>query len=338
MKIVEITGKKKLALANKPRPIAVGEFVVIKIIVAPMCTEYKYYLAGDMHRPFGHEAAGEVVEVAQPGKLKVGDRVVGMPRYACGKCNLCLAGDFIYCQNRLNVSEIIGSNTGIDTYAQYYVKQDWLLAPIPEGISYEHGSMACCGLGPTLGAMELMNVNAFDTILITGLGPVGLGGVINAVYRAARVIAVDINPFRTNLAIEIGAEAVIDPRDPDALKQIMSLTNGIGVDKAIDCSGVPSAQRLMIDATRRKGQASFIGEGGELNINVSKDMLRKGLTLHGVWHYNLGTTPKVFEVIEKSPGLIDKVITHKFPLEQIQEAFEMQLTGKCGKVLLYPWE
>jgi L-iditol 2-dehydrogenase len=198
--------------------------------------------------------------------------------------------------------------------------------------------MACCGLGPTFGAMQLMQVDAFDTVLITGLGPVGLGAVVNAVYRSARIIGVEGHPYRAALAGELGAEIVIDPTDDQALDRILSLTGGLGIDKGIDCSGVPAGQRLQIDAARRKGHAAFVGEGGDLTIAVSRDMIRKGLTLHGAWHYNVGDVPRLMQVIRDSGELLDKQITHTFPMSHVQEAFELQLTGECGKVLLYPWE
>ncbi|HMN60123.1 MAG TPA: hypothetical protein PJ988_07150, partial [Anaerolinea sp.] len=101
--------------------------------------------------------------------------------------------------------------TGTAAYAQYLIKPDWLLLPIPEDISTEHAAMACCGLGPTFGAMQRLAVEAFDTLLICGLGPVGLGGVINAVRRGARVIGVESNPYRAQLALQLGAEIVLDP-------------------------------------------------------------------------------------------------------------------------------
>lgn len=338
MKVAAILGERKAGLAEKPDPKPKDEFVLVKIHVAPMCTEYHAFKAGRESSSLGHEAAGEVVEVSQAGKVKVGDRVVVMPQYPCGKCPLCLAGDYIHCQHNLNVEEVTGNTTGTATYAQYVLKQDWLLVPIPDDVSYEHAGMACCGLGPTFGATQLMNVGAFDTVLITGMGPVGLGGVINCVKRGARVIAVEMHPYRANLAKELGAETVIDPRDENALEQIMDLMDGVGVDKAIDCSASASAVRLLIDAARRKGHVSFVGGVGDVTIHGRRDMLAKGLTLHGAWHYNLADTPVVMEVIKNSSALLDKFITHTFPMSRVQEAWELQVTGNCGKVVLYPWQ
>ncbi|MFC1718645.1 zinc-binding dehydrogenase [Candidatus Poribacteria bacterium] len=338
MKVAAMLGEGKGGLVEKPDPKAKGEFVVVKIHVTPMCTEYHGFKRGSKSDNLGHEAAGEVVEVAQPGKVEVGDRVVVMPQYPCGKCPLCLAGEYIHCQHNLNVEEVTGNVSATATYAQYMVKQDWLLVPIPDDISYEHASMACCGLGPTFNATQLMNVNSFDTVLITGMGPVGLGGVINCVHRGARVIAVEMHPYRANLAKELGAEVAIDPSDEDALDQIMDLTDGVGVDKAIDCSASAEGARLLIDAARRKGHVSFVGAVGELTVRPSRDMVGKGLTLHGAWHFNLGDSPRIMEVVKNEPDLLNKLITHTFPMSKVQEAWELQVTGNCGKVVLYPWE
>ena len=337
MQIVRIAGERRAELVEVPDPRARDHWAVVKIHVAPMCTEYKAFRAGSVQQAIGHEAAGEVVEVAQPCRVKEGDRVVVMPQSPCGVCPLCGRGEYIHCQAELDVVEATGCRDAWGTYAQYIVKQDWQLVPIPEGVSYEHASMACCGLGPTFGAMKLMAVDAFDTVLITGLGPVGLGGVINAVYRGARVLGVEGNAYRAALARELGAEAVLDPASPSVLDQVRGLTAGIGTDKGVDCSGVPSAQRLQIDAARRKGQVSFVGEGGDLGIKVSQDMIRKGLTLRGAWHWDLADAPRLMQVIRECGDALDRDITHTFPMSRVQEAFELQLTGQCGKVLLHPW-
>jgi L-iditol 2-dehydrogenase len=131
---------------------------------------------------------------------------------------------------------------------------------------------------------------------------------------------------------------VINPDDKDALQQIMNLTDGLGADKAIDCSGVSERMRLLIDAVRRKGQIAFVGEAGDLTIKVSDDMIRKGLTLHGAWHYNLADTPRIMRIIADSGDKLDKLITHTFGMSKVADAFGLQLTGQCGKVVLHPWD
>jgi len=338
MKKAVILGERKAGLVEVPDPQPKEDWALVKIYAAPMCTEYKAFVPGYPLQFLGHEAAGEVVAVAQPCRVEVGDRVVVMPQYPCGKCRLCVAGDFIHCQHSYDVEAFLGTREGTATYAQYLVKPSWLLPKIPDGVSYELGSMACCGLGPTFGACDTMGVDRFDTVLITGLGAVGLGGVVNTKFRGARVIGVESIPYRVERAKMLGADVVIDPRSEDALQQVMDLTDGRGVDKAIDCSGVVAAERFCVDATRRKGQVTFVGEcGQDLKIKISPDMIRKGLTLRGSWHYNLSLFPEIMKVIQESP-VVDKLISHVMPMSQIQEAFELSVSHQCAKIVLKPWE
>jgi threonine dehydrogenase-like Zn-dependent dehydrogenase len=336
MKKVVITGKQQAQVIDTSEPKAKDNWVVVKVHAAPMCTEYKAWMNGQPTEFLGHEAAGEVVEVAQPGKVKVGDRVVVMPVYACGTCALCIAGDYIHCEHTLDVQAFTGVHEGSATYAQYLVKPDWMLPAIPDGVTYERASLACCALGPSFGAFDTMNLNAFETVLITGLGPVGMGGVVNARYRGARVIAVESFTWRAERARQMGA-TVLDPRDPTTPATIKEMTDGVGVDCAIDCSGNVRAHRLCIDATRRKGMFAFVGEcNEELAIRPSNDMIRKGLTIFGAWHYNLNLFPQIMQVIQHSP-LLDLLVSHVMSMQDVEQAFEIQQRGEAAKVILKPW-
>ena len=148
---------------------------------------------------FGHEAVGEVVEVANPGQVRGGRPRGGHVVARMRRLPMCEIGEIAHCRN---------PDTGNrrPRYAQYTLQKDWLCSPIPDGVSYKQASAGLCGMGPSFEAMDLMRLDSFDTVLITGLGPVGLGGVINASYRGARIIAVESIPYRANLAKELGAE------------------------------------------------------------------------------------------------------------------------------------
>jgi L-iditol 2-dehydrogenase len=334
MKVAAVTGRQLCALVEKPMPTVREDFALVRNTVVPMCTEYHGYAEGWTGDCLGHEAAGEVAEVSQPGKVKVGDRVVVMPQYPCGKCDLCAEGDYLHCERCVDPTALCGSACGTATYAQYTIKQDWLLIPIPDDISTEHASMACCGLGPTFNAMHRMAVDSFDTVAVVGLGPVGLGGIVNAVHRGARVLAIDSYEYRRNLALELGAVAAFNPYDPDLLEQVKAAAGPRGVDKSVDCTGVPAAQEMAIGLTRRRGQMAFVGWGGHVELG---NMCPGGLTLHGVWHWNLTQTPRMLRLIREVRSQLDLLITHRFPMSRVGEAWELQMTGACGKVLLDPW-
>lgn len=338
MKKAVILGERKAGLVEVPDPQPKEDWALVKVHASAMCTEYKAFLAGRKREFIGHEGAGEVVAAAQPGRVKVGDHVVILPQYPDGTCPLCTAGDYIYCENNYDFADFAGSSEGSGTFAQYVLKPSSSLPRIPDGVSYEQATMAIDGIGATFGAFKAIGVSAFDTVLITGLGPVGLGGVVNARYRGARVIGVESVPWRVERAEHMGAEVVLDPRDADILAKIRALTGGRGVDCAVDCSGSVAAERLCIDAARRRGRVAFVGEcSDELAVRVSPDMIRKGLTLVGSWLYNRGDYPLVMKVIKESP-LIDLLISHVMPMSRIQEAFELQASGRCAKVVLRPWE
>ncbi|MFB6135361.1 MAG: zinc-binding dehydrogenase [Halobacteriaceae archaeon] len=335
MEKVEVAGERTAEVVSVPEPEPVADWVEVRVEAAPMCTEYHAWEAG-RDGLMGHEAAGEVAEVAQPCDVAVGDRVVVMPQYPCGTCRLCRRGDYIHCEHGRDYEAFTGQAVGDETMAQYVLKPDWLLVPIPDGVSYAHAGMACCGLGPTYGACERMDVSGADTVLVSGAGPVGLGGVVNATHRGARVLVSEPDAFRADLARDLGADAVVDPRE-DGAAELEALTDGAGVDKAIECTGVPAAQRFALDALRRRGELTFVGEGGDLEVNVSDDLLRKGIDLHGQWHYNRGLAGEVMDVVEANGEKLDALITHEFPLEEVETAFELQSERRTGKVVLRPW-
>lgn len=338
MKKAIIQGTRQAALVEVPEPKPVQNWALVKVTVTPMCTEYKMFTAGITAENLGHEAVGVVVDTAQPGKVKAGDRVVVMPQYPCGLCAHCVAGDYIYCENCIDFTSFTGSSQGSATYAQYLLKPDWLLAGIPEDMTDELASLSLCALGPSFGAFDRMGLTALDKLLITGAGPVGLGAVVNAAFLGARVVVLESNPYRVERAYHLGAELVVDPQNPDARQVVRHWAGEEGVDKALDCSGVVAAQRFCIDAVRRRGQVAFIGEcGDDLPIKVSPDMIRKGLTIHGSWHYNLALYPKILQVIQRSSVVCD-LISHVYPMSQVQEAFELSASQQNAKILLRPWE
>ncbi|WP_328610671.1 zinc-binding dehydrogenase [Amycolatopsis sp. NBC_00345] len=343
MKTVQIDGARACSLIDRPLPSIDRDYALLKVLVAPMCNEYLAYQDGiylERNRPdaLGHEMAGEVAEAPPGSRVRAGDRVVALCGYPCGRCVPCLAGYYAHCAGTDDPRAVCGSESGECGFAQYAVKPDWMLIPIPDDVSYEHASMACCGLGPTFGAMERMDVTAGRTILITGLGAVGLGGVINAKFRGATVIGVARSPFRAALARKLGCDFVLDPSAGDVRARIAEITGGQGADGAIECSGQAAYQRLALDSAGRLGTVTFLAESGEIPVHVDEHLVQKGVRVQGSLDINLRDAPRLMEMIPKVRGQLDDFITHRFPLSRIADAFELQLARECGKVVLYPWE
>jgi L-iditol 2-dehydrogenase len=333
MKAAAITEPGVVEIVDRPAPRASVDLVVVQILVAPMCTEFKSRQAGELTDALGHEAAGIVVDAGSSTRVAVGDRVVVMPGNACGTCRYCIAGEHIHCPFQRDVLAETRQAYGTSTYAEFILKPDWLLVPVPDEMSLVHASAACCLLGPSFNASTRMAVTASDTLLVAGCGPVGLGAIINGMSRNATVFALEVNPWRAALAEELGA-TVFDPTGADAEERIIDATGGWGVTASIETSGVRSKPALLARVSARRAGLSIVAWGLEVAL---PPLVPLGLDVHGVWHWKHQTDGyRMLETIRKSTGLIDKAITHRFSLDDVSEAMDVQDSGQCGKVLLFP--
>lgn len=342
MKTVKITGPRSCRLVDKAMPSIRRSYVLVKVHVAAMCNEYVAYqhlqfLERNRPDSLGHEIAGEVVAAPDSSSVPVGTRVVALCGFPCGRCRPCRRGYYAHCDRTEDPREVCGSESGECGFAQYAIKPDWMLVPIPDSLSYEHASMACCGLGPTFGAMQRMGVGPGSTVLVTGIGAVGLGGVVNAKHRGATVIAVGRSPYRARLAARLGCDVVLNPGEDDVVPAVRELTGGRGADFAIECSGQPDYQRFAVDGVGRLGTVAFLAEPGELRVRVDQDLVQRGVTLLGSLDINRHEAIRLLEVIKTEPGRLDTYITHRYPLGAVAEAFERQIRRECGKIVLYPW-
>lgn len=334
MKSAAITGPGVVEVLEQHQPTASGDLVVVQILVAPMCTEFKRRKAGDEELSLGHEAVGIVVDAGESRRVKVGDRVAVMPHYGCGTCFLCTSGDYMHCPNQRDVLAETGQDYGVASYAQYVLKPDWLLERIPDDISLMHGAMACCGFGPTFGALQRMNVSAADTLLVSGCGPVGLGAIVQGVTRNARVFAIETHPHRAGLARELGAERVFNPLTEDIPAAVREATGGRGADAGIETSGAPTAPRALALSLRPRGRASIVAWAGDIEL---PPLVPLGLDIYGIWHWNsLRSAHEMWETIRRAGPLIDRLITDVLPLDDVADAMNIQDTGACGKVMLLP--
>jgi L-iditol 2-dehydrogenase len=325
-----VLGDGKAWLEDAPDPTPEGEWVVAKVLASPICgSDMHGYRAPGAHAGGGHEGVGEIVAVDNARHVKVGDRVLLHPASGCGECWLCRRGDYIHCRH------MPPGSTG--HFAQFVRKQDWLCLPIPDDLDSDLASMMGCGLSPAYQAVTRLGVRAFDDLLITGLGPVGLGATALGAFLGARVIAVEPSAWRRQRAHELGAEVTLDPAAGETLEMIRELTRGEGVRVAIDASGRPEAERLCIDALRQMGKVAFIGENqDDIAYGPSRDGIRRGIEVIACWHQNLNSLPDLVAFLRRSP-VAGKLISHTFGFSQVDEAFAAFAGGEAAKVVLHPW-
>ena len=324
------TGRRKAWLVDLPVPQPQGHEVVVKLHASPICGSNMGAFTGDGEWVNdGHEGAGEVVAVAQSNLLKVGDRVALAPLNVCGRCADCLRGDIIFCKHRPPIH---------GNFAQFTRLADVLCTRIPDDLSYEHASLMGCALGPAHEAIKRLGLRPSDTVVISGLGPVGLGATALAAWHGAQVIALDPEPYRRDLAAKLGAARVADPTADGCRDMLMQTTEGQGVYRAIDCSGKPSSERMLIDLAAIRGIIAFVGENQDtIAVSPSRDMIRKGLTLIGCWHMNVLDAPQLIAFLRRCPAKADLLISHKFGFDRVQEAFDTFATRHTAKVILLPW-
>src|ERR1700710_1891043 len=206
-----------------------------------------------------------------------------------------------------------------------------MLVPLREELTFTAGAAIACGSGTAYGALRRMNTSGRETIAIFGQGPVGLAGTQVAKAMGARVIALDINPQRLERAKAFGADEVVNPGSNDPIAAIKELTGGKYADLTLDTSSNPEARLNAIRSTKVWGTMCFVGEGGDVHIDVSPHLLRRQLTLVASWTFsNIIQADCARFSVERGVD-VDKLFTHRWNIDQAGEAYQLfdkQVDGK----------
>ena len=256
-----------------------------------------------------------------------GQRVMDHHYSGCGVCAHCRVGWSQLCRAGITVYGV----TAHGGHADYLKVPARTLVPLPEELSFAEGAAVACGTGTAYGALRRMRIAGGDTLAVFGQGPVGLSATVLGAAMGARVIAVETSPERMKLAQEFGADAVIDASKEDAVQALKELTHDIGVDLALDCTGVTTARRAAVRAVKTWGTACYVGEGGDVTLEVSPDLLRRQVTLIGSWTFSAMGMQECAEFVAKKRIPLERIFSHRWRLEQAGEAyrlFDQQVSGK----------
>lgn len=333
MKGVVFTGGRTLELMAFPDPTPGPGEVVLEIKASGMCGSDLHHYRAPRKATLniaGHEPCGIVAAVGAgvpETQARIGDRVMDHHYNGCGVCKHCKEG---WSQLCLEGTTVYGS-TGHGAHAKYMKVPAHTLVKLPDALSFKTGAAIACGTGTAWGALKRLDLAGDETIAIFGQGPVGLSATQLAKAMGARVIALDISPERRDLATKFGADAVIDPKSNDVVQAIRDLTRGEGAHKTLDCSSNPEARASAVRSVRTWGTACFVGEGGEVTLNVSPDLLRRQVTLVGSWTFSKNGQADCAEFIADRKIDVDSLFTHEFTLDQAEDAyrlFDTQTTGK----------
>ena len=306
---------------------------IVKVDTTTICGTDLHILKGDVPavtegRILGHEGVGTITEVGSSvTSLKEGDRVIISCIKSCGHCANCKTGLYSHClgdEGKSGTGWVFGHL--IDGTQAEYVRVPYAensLHLLPEGVSDEQAVMLSDILptGFEIG-VQYGRVKPGDTVAVVGAGPVGLASIATAgLYGAATIIAVDLDANRLEKAREFGATDVVLSSDADWKERVLALTDGQGVDVAIEAVGIPATFGMCVDIVRPGGNVANVGVHGKpvelhvedlwiQNINISMGLV------------NANTTPMLLKLVAQNKVPAAKFATHHFRFDQFLEAYD----------------
>jgi alcohol dehydrogenase len=328
MKALVYEGPGNKTLADRPRPtLAAPTDALVRITKTTICGTDLHILKGDVPgcapgRILGHEGVGVVEQVGSGvARFKAGDRVIVSCISACGTCDPCRQGMGSHCTTG---GWVLG-NTIDGTQAEHVrvPHADSSLYAIPAGAD-EEALVMLSDVLPTGFECGVLNgrVEPGSTVAIVGAGPVGLATLLTAqLYSPSEVIVVDLDDHRLEVARALGATAVVDSRDGKAVDAVLRMTHGRGVDTAIEAVGIAATFAIC---------EGIVAAGGVL-ANVGVHGAKVDLHLERLWSHNVTITTRLVDAVTTSKLLKavvahrlepKRLITHRYPLARILEAYE----------------
>ena len=339
MKGVRVIGNRTVELHELPKQKPGYGQVLVKPKAVGICGSdlhpYRAEPRPDANRFVqGHELTGVVEEVG-PGveNMSESDRIVAYQAWGCGYCELCASGYANLCANR----KIIGK-------ADRYQKDcsaitEGMCLPLPDRMSFDDGIMLSCAGGTAWSALRKVKPSCDDTVVVFGLGPVGLMGVMWAKAMGAYVIGIEVIEERLKLGKELGANVIIDAKTENPVQRVMELTDGYGATVGFEGSGNKEAQGDILKATHWAARVVYVAVGPAGPV-IDPSVGRRGQlglrTVYGTFTYSIPDWYKMTRAIllhRLTPG---QVVTHRFQLEQAHEAYALADSGRCGKVV-FTW-
>jgi alcohol dehydrogenase len=325
-------GKKAWEVVPDPR-IQKPTDIIVEIQTTTICGTDLHILKGDVPavqdgRILGHEGVGTITEIgAAVTALAIGDRVIISCISACGHCDYCKQGVFSHClgdEGAPGIGWILGHL--IDGTQAEFVRVPYAetsVYKIPDGVSPQAGTLLSDILptGHEIG-VRYGTVKPGDVIAVIGAGPVGLAAITTAqLYGPSRIIALDIDPNRVEQARLFGATDSIVSTDADWKDQVLSLTDGLGVDVAIEAVGIPETFAMALDMVRPAGHVANAGVHGE-GVNLPLDRLWISNITITTGLVNTNTTGTLLKLVAQGKLPVDHFVSHAFDLSDVEKAYD----------------
>jgi len=337
MKVVRLHGLNDMRLHEEPIPKPQAGEVLLKVGGIGICASDLHWFCeggiGDatIERPLvlGHEFSAEIAESDNPA-LPVGTRVAVEPAINCGHCEFCLRGD----PNLCTALRFAGHGDDDGAQREYMPWPAHCCFPIPADFSHADGVMLE-PLGIAMHSVDLGHLKPGMSVGVYGCGPIGLMTLQMAkLAGASRIYATDLYPHRLEMARKLGAAEAFQAGTGSEETAILDATDGRGVDVVFEAAGENPAVECAVNTVARGGRVVLIGIPSDDRTSFSASIARrKGITVAMVRRMKL-TYPRAIELVSK--GLIDvrSPVTHHFPLEDYQQAFDIAVRRQGIKVIL----
>jgi alcohol dehydrogenase len=337
--------------------------VLVKIKAAGLCHSDLSVIDGNRPRQMpmvlGHEAAGEVVELGPDVEdIAVGDHVVFSFLPICNHCMPCMTGRPALCENGLianNKGELLGGGVrlydiqhhqpihhhcGVSGFAEYTVVSRKSVVKIDQTLPYEIAALFGCAVMTGVGAViNTAKLSLGQTVLITGMGGIGFAALLGAMAGgASKIIVADVNKEKLAKALELGAHNAIDSSEETALEQVKDLTHG-GVDLGFEFAGVIQALEFTYNATGRGGKTVTAGlphPSKMMQFSPTK-LVADERTIQGSYIGScvpVRDIPAYIALYQSGRLPVDKLMTHKIQLDEVNEGFERLAKGEAIRQII----
>jgi 6-hydroxycyclohex-1-ene-1-carbonyl-CoA dehydrogenase len=330
--------KRPLEIADVPTPTPGPGEVLVKVAACGVCHTDLHYI--DHGTPtfktppliLGHEISGTIAGGGEAGWAP-GDRVLLPAVLTCGTCEMCRIGRENICER----NQMFGNNVD-GGFAEFVVAPAKDVIRLPAGVPLIEGSIIADAITtPFHAVVRRGRVTPGDWVIVFGCGGVGLNVVQIAAAQGARVIAADVSNDKLEWARRLGAEATINPGEtPKPEKEVRRITGGAGVDVAFEVVGRPASQEQAFGCVRTGGRLVLVGYSTDaMALNSGRVMYRE-IEILG----SLGCRPvdyaRVIELVRQGRIKVAELVTHRFPLDRINEALDTLRSGAAIRSVIIP--
>jgi len=333
-------GEGNVDILDAPEPSCGENQVRVEIAFCGICGTDIHVLHDTFHNfppvILGHEFAGTVVEIGRNvSGVRIGERIAGLgaSAVACGQCQYCLGGNFIFCAHRRGMGH--GVNGAL---TRYVILRPDQLYRVPEHLSMEEAAMSEPFAAAIQAVTEVTNTRIGDVVLVSGPGPIGLLCLKLLVAEGIKTIVAGAagDDIRLEAARRIGAADVVNVAERSLGDVVREHTDGRGFDVVFECAGHPSSVRGCIDALRPLGKYTQVGICGcELQFPIDQ-IFYKQLIVQGSICYTAKTWDRMMKIFAQGRIRLDDLVSAKLPISEWRKAFDLCAQKRAVKVLMYP--